>query len=312
MMSLDSCVVWGWEVCLAVYFSVTEGSERVTSGPCVDFFSTTTSGCPVVIVMAVVKETVDGDECWIDWVSPSVGSTDIIIGSCPMGLGFKCVGGSYSKILSTKTHLRPAVQRAKLSRQARMGRMQILSECRQLLICSISMHTQQVPGKATIPKAPKCSPSPPPPPPPSAVPSAPSSPLSPAVSVSSGFSSGTCPVSGAEPVGEADPGGQTDPAVRSSIPSVILSSCWIKALWTPFLLTQSITQWQRATSLLEYVFHHEAAESELGLQREVKMFFRVSQTLLTGWEVCRHPSAHEGQEFLTHAFSHETQSWVNK
>lgn len=33
------------------------------------------------------------------------------------------------------------------------------------------------------------------------------------------------------------------------------------------------------------------------------MLFRVSRTLLTAWDFCRQPSAHEGKEFLTHAFS---------
>ncbi|TNN22442.1 hypothetical protein EYF80_067444 [Liparis tanakae] len=138
-----------------------------------------------------------------------------------MRLGSRWVGGSYWKILSTKTHLRPAVQSARLSRQASSGRRQIFSECRQPWIRSISMHTQQDPGRATMPRAPRCSPSA------AAAPSAPSSsfsssssPLSrPAASVASGFSSGTCPVSTVDPAGETDLGGGAGPEEDSSIPS---------------------------------------------------------------------------------------------
>ncbi|KAJ7988186.1 hypothetical protein DPEC_G00321000 [Dallia pectoralis] len=102
------------------------------------------------------------------------------------------VGGSYSKILSTKTHLRPAVQRARLSRQARMGRMQIFSERRHRRTCSVSKHTQQVPARARSPKGPASPPfSLPPQSLSSPSPAGPSTPPSPPAAVSAGASSGT-------------------------------------------------------------------------------------------------------------------------
>lgn len=80
----------------------------------------------------------------------AVGST-ALFGSCPILPGSRWVGESYSKILSTKTHLRPAMQRQRLSRQARIGAMQIFSELRQPFSRSASRHTQQVAARPAIP-----------------------------------------------------------------------------------------------------------------------------------------------------------------
>lgn len=81
----------------------------------------------------------------------AVGST-VLLGSCPILPGSRCVGESYSKILSTKTHLRPAMQRQRLSRQARIGAMQIFSELRQPFSRSASRHTQQVAARPATPE----------------------------------------------------------------------------------------------------------------------------------------------------------------
>lgn len=80
----------------------------------------------------------------------AVGST-ALFGSCPILPGSRWVGESYSKILSTKTHLRPAMQRQRLSRQARIGAMQIFSELRQPFSRSASRHTQQVAARPATP-----------------------------------------------------------------------------------------------------------------------------------------------------------------
>lgn len=80
----------------------------------------------------------------------AVGST-VLLGSCPILPGSRCVGESYSKILSTKTHLRPAMQRQRLSRQARIGAMQIFSELRQPFSRSASRQTQQVEARPATP-----------------------------------------------------------------------------------------------------------------------------------------------------------------
>ncbi len=81
--------------------------------------------------------------------------SELIIGSCPIALEIK-VGsaGSYSKILSTKTHLRPAVCRGPdLASRPGWGKMQIFSERMQLLTRSRSRHTQHAAatGKGTHP-----------------------------------------------------------------------------------------------------------------------------------------------------------------
>ena len=80
----------------------------------------------------------------------AVGSREII-GSWPNPPGSRWVGESYSKILSTNTHLRPAMQRQRLTRQARMGTMQIFSELRQPLRRSVSRQTQQGRVRPTSP-----------------------------------------------------------------------------------------------------------------------------------------------------------------
>lgn len=80
----------------------------------------------------------------------AVGST-ALFGSCPILPGSRWVGESYSKILSTKTHLRPAMQRQRLSRQAKIGAMQIFSELRQPFSRSASRHAQQVAARPAIP-----------------------------------------------------------------------------------------------------------------------------------------------------------------
>ncbi len=133
-----------WTVTAAVGVKTGTFDEGGSKGLAVDSPSTKTLGCPGTGGVDRVEGETDV-EFWV--------KSELIIGSCPMRLRSRWVGGSYSKILSTKTHLRPAVQRARLSKQARMGKMQIFSERMQLLTRSRSRHTQHAAatGKGTHP-----------------------------------------------------------------------------------------------------------------------------------------------------------------
>ena len=146
-MSLNSTALFLTGICLSGLgaFDAVGSSARyvraVDEFPCrtlVDTkdpegFALTGNSWPAVVVLIVLaKGGAEESRCGNDTGSPSVGSADMMIGPCSMRFGSEWVGGSYSKILSTNTHFSPAVHRAKLRRQARMGRMQIFSERRQL------------------------------------------------------------------------------------------------------------------------------------------------------------------------------------
>lgn len=99
------------------------------------------------IRMVVVKVADGGHSATVAWSAE-------MTGPWPMRLGSRCVRGSYSNILSTKTHLRPAMQRHRLTRQAKMGTMQIFSEFKQVRTRSTSIQMQQVAMRPLSPSAP--------------------------------------------------------------------------------------------------------------------------------------------------------------
>ncbi len=143
LLGLGGDTEFVWTVTAAVGVKTGTFDEGGSKALAVDSPSTKTLGCPGTDGVDGVEGETDA-EFWV--------KSESIIGSCPMRLRSRWVGGSYSKILSTKTHLRPAVQRARLSKQARMGKMQIFSERMQLLTRSRSRHTQHAAtGKGTHP-----------------------------------------------------------------------------------------------------------------------------------------------------------------
>lgn len=121
-----------------------EGSEDTTALSTCTVTWTSVSDCALETGEVYASEDTHPSEA-------AVGSREII-GSWPNPPGSRWVGESYSNILSTNTHLRPAMQRQRLTRQARMGTMQIFSELRQPRRRSASRQTQQGTARPTSPE----------------------------------------------------------------------------------------------------------------------------------------------------------------